>query len=248
MKLMNRQTTCHKNAMPHGIGLAALITLALGLAATPVHAQVASVQVRDEPLHRLKLDTGKYRVYDVLVDQPDAMLFHEHKADSATIFLSGSEITNEAASGQKADFVVGRGLVSFASAAPEKSYVHRIRLRAGAPFHNVTIEFLQPQTTTSARGDPGSVDSALISLRESSRGKAYRLNLEPEQSASMPSDASDIFVVCLSDGSLAQASRSRPGASLNCTLGGFHLLEKPDGVSLRNEGTGRVELAVIAVH
>jgi len=91
------------------------------------------------------------------------------------------------------------------------------------------------------------VDPALVMLRESPRGKAYRLSLEPGQTVRLPPNASDLFVVCLTDGTVTPAQRSLPGDGMKCTRGDFRLLERPDAPSLKNEGAGRVELTVIAV-
>lgn len=225
-----------------------LAAVAGGGAACLAMAQIHSVLVRDEPLHQVRMETAKYRVYEVVVDQRDAMLFHEHKADNVTVFLSESEITNELDNGQKTDYVVKTGLVSFAAASTAKSYVHRVLLRGGAAFRNVTIEFLQPLSTTPPRDNVNPLDPALVPLRESPRGKAYRLALEPEQSITLPSNASDTLMVCLSEGQVTPTRDSRPGDVVNCSTGGFHLMEHSGAAVLKNDGTRRVELAVIAVY
>jgi hypothetical protein len=62
----------------------ATAALALAAIACPAPAQVSTVQVRDEPLHNLKMETDRYRIYDVIVSPRDAMQFHEHKADRAS--------------------------------------------------------------------------------------------------------------------------------------------------------------------
>ena len=224
-----------------------LALFALGLAAPLVGAQAPAVQVRDEPRHRIKMDTGKYRVYEVLVDQRDAMLFHEHQADNVAVFLSPSDITNEVQGGQKTDVSVKPGLVSFASASPTKPYVHRVLLRGGAPFWNITIELLQPPELAGTGDSPESTDPALAVLRESPRGKAYRLNLEPDQTTRLPSRASDIFVVCLSEGRVVQQWPDQSGTGWDCTPGEFRLLSRPRAASLKNEATRRVDLVVVAI-
>ena len=223
--------------------------LLLGLATSAARAQTPAVQlqVRDEQHHHMKMDTGKYRVYEVLLEGGDAMLFHEHKADNVAVILSLSDITNEVENGQKTDVSLKPGLVSFAAASTAKPYVHRILLRGGAPFRNVTIELLQPLVPTPAGDSPEPVDPALAMLRESPRGRAYRLNLEPDQAARLPSRASDVFVVCLSDGSVVQRTPGQPDTTWGCSFGDYRLLAQPREAVLKNEGTKRVELVVIAL-
>ena len=224
--------------------LAVLISSAV---ASATLAQEPFVQVSAEPLHRVRMNTAKYRVYDVLVDSDAAMLFHEHKADNFAVFLSQSDLTNEMQGGQKTKVSVKPGIVTFASASPSKSYVHRVLLRGGAPFRNITIELLQAQAATSATDRSEQVDPALTALRESPRGKAFRLNLDQNQSTKLPSRASDIFVVCLSGGSVVQEMTGQPSTSWDCKPGDFRLLEQPRGAVLKNETAARVELVVIAL-
>lgn len=218
-----------------------------GSAASGIHAQESVVQVSAEPKHRMKMDTAKYRVYDVLVDRDEATLFHEHKADNFAVLLSQSDLTNEFQGGRKTEATVRPGIVVFAAASPTKSYVHRILLRGGAPFRNITIELLQAQPSAGATDSLEQVDPALATLRESPRGKAFRLNLEPNQTTKLPSRVSDIFVVCLSDGSVVQQMAGQSSANWDCKVGDFRLLEHPREAVLKNLTSARVDLVVIAL-
>lgn len=219
----------------------------LGSAAYGIHAQEPFVPVSAEPKHRMKLDTAKYRVYDVFVDSGEATLFHEHKADLFAVFLSQSDLTNDVQGGQKTEASVRPGIVTFAAASPTKSYVHRVLLRGESPFRNITIELLQAQAPAATTDSPEQLDPALATLRESPRGKAFRLNLEPNQTAKLPSRASDIFVVCLSDGSVIQQGAGQSSASWDCKVGDFRLLEQPREGVLKNPTSARVDLVVIAL-
>ena len=138
-----------------------LVAVVLGSSTLALQAQEPFVEVSAEPTHRIKMDTAKYRVYDVLVGPADTMKFHEHKADNFAVLLSQSDITVEAYQGQKTDASVKPGIVAFAPASPTKSYVHRVLLRGGDPFRNVTIELLQPGAPSSAGDTPEQLDSAL---------------------------------------------------------------------------------------
>lgn len=227
---------------PMGLALAALAG-----SGAPLPVQSQPLQVRDEPMHHVRLETARYRVYDVAVGQGETMQFHEHQADNVAIFLSDSEITNEFVNGQKADFSVKTGLASFASASPGKPYVHRVLLRGGAPFRNITIEFLSPPSSAPARDRSEPPDPALVLLRESPRGKAYRLGLEPAQTIKLPSGASEVFVVCLTDGTLTLTQSSKPDRHTKCDVGEFQLLDRSQTDSLKNDGGARVQLTLVAV-
>ena len=221
--------------------------IALGSAAAGLHAQEAFVPLSAEPRHHLKMDSAKYRVYEVFADQDEAMLFHEHRADNFAVLLSRSDLTNEVQGGQKTEASVKPGIVTFAAASADKSYVHRVLLLGGEPFRNITIEFLQPRPSVETADSPEPLDPALTTLRESPRGKAYRLGLEPNQAARLPSRVSDIFVVCLSEGSVVQKEAGRSNTSWDCKLGDFRLLEQPGEAVLENHTMGRVDLVVVAL-
>lgn len=222
----------------------------LCLAASGSGAQTTAVPVNAEPLHRIKLDTPKYRVYDVVVDQNSAMLFHEHQADLFAVLLSESDITNEIQGGQKQEVSVKAGIVTFAPASPAKSYVHRVLLRGGEPFHTIAIELLQPWAppTLAPNDNPEVPDVALTLVKDSPRGKAYRLNLAPDQTVVLPSRVSDIFLMCLSNGSVEQSGGGQPGITRTCQPGSFHLLEKPREVTLKNKMNKTVEMIIISLH
>ena len=223
------------------------VTLALGTSSIHLQAQESFVQVSAEPLHRMKLDTAKYRVYEVLINPGETMQFHEHKADNFAVLLSQSDLTNEPQGGQKTDVSVKPGIVAFALASPMKSYVHRVLLRGGAPFRNITIELLLPQAAASTPDAPEQLDPALTTVREAPRGKAFRVNLEPNQSVKLPSRTSDIFLVCLSDGSMVQQMPNQSNTTWNCKAGDFRLLEQPRETVLKNQASAKVEFVVIAI-
>ncbi len=214
-----------------------------------IHAQESFVQVYEEPKHLVKLKTDRYRVYEVLLKPGEVMLYHEHKADSFTTFLSQSEVTNDVQGGAKTDGRVKPGIVSFAAASPPaKSYVHRVVVRAGEPLWLVNLEILHTQSAPDTAGNPEQVDPALVTVRESPRGRGYRLNLEPDQTARLPSRVQDLFIVCLSDGSLVQQAVGQSNGTLDCRTGAFRLLEKPGEIVLKNHASARVDLAIVAVH
>ena len=73
------------------------------------------------------------------------------------------------------------------------------------------------------------------------------MNLEPEQSLKLPSRVSDIFLVCLSDGSVVQQMPAQSSATWNCKAGDFRLLEQPREAVLKNQSTAVVDMVVIAV-
>jgi len=235
-------TSFLRTMRPMGLALAALAG-----GSVPLLVQSQPLQVREEPMHHVRLESARYRVYEVAVGPGQEMQFHEHKADNVAVFLADSAITNEFENGQKTDFSVKTGLASFASASPGKPYVHRVLLRGGAPFRNITIEFLSPPSSAAARDRPEPPDPALVLLRESPRGKAYRLNLEPAQTVQLPSGASEVFVVCLTDGTLTMAQNLGPDRHTKCAVGEFQLLDRSQAISLKNDSGARVDVTLIAV-
>ena len=188
-------------------------------------AQAEEVPVLQEPLHTLRLETSRYRVYEVTVPVGQATLFHRHSADNFAVFLSSSNILNERADGTQASVSVQPGGVTFAAGSAAASYVHRIRTTSGDAFHNVTIELLGTAAPGSAIAFPGA--AGFFKLRESARGAAFRVELEPSATVTLPTSDADTLLVCMKPATFILSTGGQPGDRWSCDSGQFKLLESP---------------------
>ena len=167
-----------------------VVGLALPLASA---AQAEEVPVQQEPMHTLRLENAKYRVYEVTIPLGQATLFHRHSADNFAIFLSSSNISIDRPDGTQASASVLPAGVSFLAGSAEASYVHRIKTTGGDAFRNLTIELLGAAAPASAIAFPAG--AGFTKIRESARGAAFRVELEPGASAPLPTTGADMHPV-----------------------------------------------------
>jgi len=117
----------------------------LALTAWTQQAQ-APVEITSEPSHHLVLENMFVRVFAVTVDPGQSTLMHHHGHDYLGITLGDSQITNTKQGAQPAQVSIKDGDVKFTPAG----LVHAITNNAAKPFHNRTIELLQPTTNQKA--------------------------------------------------------------------------------------------------
>jgi quercetin dioxygenase-like cupin family protein len=117
----------------------------LALTAWTQQAQ-APVEITSEPSHHLVFENMFVRVFAVSVDPGQSTLMHHHGHDYLGITLGDSQITNTKQGAEPAQVSIKDGDVKFTPAG----LVHAITNTASAPFHNRTIEFLQPTSNQKA--------------------------------------------------------------------------------------------------
>ena len=117
----------------------------LALTAWTQQAQ-APVEITSEPSHHLVFENMFVRVFAVSVDPGKSTLMHRHGRDYLGITLGDSQITNIKQGAPPAQVALKDGDTRFTPAG----LVHAITNNASAPFHNRTIELLQPTTNQKA--------------------------------------------------------------------------------------------------
>lgn len=120
--------------------------------------------------------------------------------------------------------------VSFA-AATTASYVHRIKTTSGDAFRNVTIELLGAAAPAPAISFPGA--ASVTKIRESARGSAFRVELEPDASVKLTGAGADTLFVCLKPATFMLSTGGRPEDQWNCDTGQFRLLESTPTTIIR---------------
>ena len=95
-----------------------------------------------EPSHHLVLTTDRVRVFRVEVPPHASTLLHQHDRDYAWIALGAADIVSEVAGGSATRLTVPDASLQFARGG----FAHVARNQSDAPFRNLTIEFLKPQT------------------------------------------------------------------------------------------------------
>jgi hypothetical protein len=105
-----------------------------------------AVLITQEPHHHLLYANSDIRVFDVIVAPHESTLLHEHDHDYIFINFTQSTLTAVKPGVSPASLDLPPGAVGFAKAV----FAHAITNDGDYPFHNMTIEFLNPVIT--ARG------------------------------------------------------------------------------------------------
>jgi hypothetical protein len=109
----------------------------------PVAAQAPStVPITEEPSHHLAFTNDYVRVFDVTAAPHATTLIHRHEHDYLFVALGNSDITSTRTDAAPAHLVLDDGAVEYAPGG----FAHSVTDNSDRPFHNITIELLQPST------------------------------------------------------------------------------------------------------
>jgi beta-alanine degradation protein BauB len=131
--------------LPRGRAHAAVWTLALAAIGIgrPAPAQApTTVPITEEPSHHLVLTNDYVRVFDVTAAPHATTLIHRHDHDYLFVALGNSDITSTRTDAAPARLVLEDGAVEYAPGG----FAHSVTDNSDRPFHNITIELLQPST------------------------------------------------------------------------------------------------------
>jgi quercetin dioxygenase-like cupin family protein len=211
-----------------------LLSLFLLVSANPQ----SPVTVEKEPRHRLRFENRHVRVFDVLIPQGDASLFHIHEHDGIGIKLTDALIRDEKFGGKPEELQVQRGVVSF-SHFPE-ALTHRVSNVGTTPFRNMFIEIL-PSTSA-----PGDVPSTTVTpghavVLENGRVRVSRRVLAPGRSTDSHTHALRCLAVAVTDGEISRGAPGEESKTLHIKQGDSVWLEAGTMHSLKNVGTAPFE-------
>ena len=203
--------------------VALLVTLAL--TAWTQQAQ-APVEITSEPSHHLVFENMFVRVFAVTVDPGKSTLMHRHGRDYLGITLGDSQITNIKQGAQPAQVALKDGDTRFTPAG----LVHAITNTAGVPFHNRTIELLQPTTNQKACTEsceiPVPCDSAdkakcvtVTKLITADQWSVTLINLPPGAKYPQHTHLANFLTVPLTDADVTLQNQDQPETAVHSKTG-----------------------------
>lgn len=202
----------------------------------------ADLPIEAEPRHRLVLDTGKYRVFDVEIPGGDTSFFHSHQADSFAIRVSTAQVVNETPEGKRTEYPIVPGSVSYGTASQDQPYVHRVGAVSG-DFRAITIELppagrvLPPVPTLPA---------PYVLEKATPRGAMYQLLLGPGAQVSLP-HGGDVLLVCLENARVRAPETPQTRTDWNCHAGDYRLIQGLSPTQVENSGAQYARLAVLVL-
>ena len=105
-------------------------------------AQQQSVEITSEPRHHLVFENEYVRVFDVTVAPRDTTLVHRHNHDYLFVTLGDSDVTSARPGEKPVVLQLKDGEVRFTPG----NFAHAAINNSDRPFHNTTIELLNPST------------------------------------------------------------------------------------------------------
>lgn len=228
---------------------AAFALLAVNIAATnamavePTPPAPAYMAVDDEPNHHLIKDLGSYRIFDVEIPSGVTTAFHLHYADNFSVRVNESDITNETIDGKITQLKATPGSLTYGQGSIEKPYGHRLTTNSATAFRTIMIEVKKPLPASLPPAEALPADYSLV--KETPRGRLYRLTLAAGQSATLPAQAADLLLVAQSKDQLSFPGS--PQSLWQTKPGDFRFMPAHIGVSLKNEGNSNAEVSVLAL-
>jgi hypothetical protein len=196
-----------------------LLVVFLSLAQQP-----SVVEITSEPSHHLVLQNEWVRAFNVLAPPKASTLVHRHNYDYVFVTLGDSDITNARVGEEPVQIVLRDGEARFTKGG----FAHAAINNSVHPFHNITIELLQP-----ASGVHPCTESCTISLPCDSAGNAAC----PSAQILLLSDQWKVISVLMP-----------PGAKyVEHTHTGPHLAVAVSAFDLRQKIKGRDETAIRGV-
>lgn len=102
------------------------------------------VPITEEPSHHLVLENKYVRVFNVEVPPHFATRVHRHDYDYVFVTLGDSDVSNEKVHADPVELKLKDGETHFTPGG----FAHKAVNLADTPFHNITIEFVQPSLTS----------------------------------------------------------------------------------------------------
>lgn len=198
-----------------------------------------------EPEHKIRFDNGSVRVIEVVLPKGKASLFHEHLYDAFFVFFRNAELTNEAFHGKAVATTTPVGSVHFTStkAGP---YAHRVIASGVETVHVAAIELLTPVAVAAPAGASDRFPPFEIAL-ENTRGRVYRLKLNPGESTDSVARPAGTMVLAISPGRISEKPAGKPARLWDFEPGDFRRAEATEELALKNEGAAPIELVEIEV-
>jgi hypothetical protein len=169
--------------------------------------------------------------------------YHLHSLDQISVLVEaaqneGQELGKAPTMGQPGR----RGNVSFTDYS-KKPFTHRSTNKAETPFHNIVVALTRPQPGGFA---PAARDAAgYTQLFDNERARAWRLVLEPGQSAAPITQKAPGLRIVIDGGEIAEIVAGEPDRGQWLRLGDFYWQEPGTTRGIRNTGTSRVELVEV---
>ena len=208
------------------------------------------VEMTSEPSHHFVLQNDFVRVFHVLAPAKASTLIHRHHNDYVYVTISDTDLVNSRVGEPPADVKLKDGEVRYTKGG----FAHSVRNESDHPFHNVTIELMQPASgvhyctescsvPVSCADARGACPSAQIVI-ESDQWRAISMTVPPGAVWTENGDALPHLMIPVTDLDLKQKDQGKPATELH-RVAGESVWDGPVGHSLTNSGTQTARLITL---
>ncbi len=171
--------------------------------------------------------------------------YHTHSLDQISIIVEDSEnagqLLGEAPTPGRRN---ARGSVGY-TAFSKKPMTHKTLNVGNTPFQNIVIGLLKPQPGSFV---PAARDAAgYTQLFDNERARAWRLVLDPGQTAGAITQKAPGLRVVVDGGEIAEVIQGEPDRGQMLRLGDFYWQEPGTTRAVRNIGTTRINVVEIEI-
>jgi quercetin dioxygenase-like cupin family protein len=197
--------------------------------------QTPAVTIDHEAKHHLVFANEWTKVFDVIVPAGDSTLYHVHSHDYAYVTFGDVSLKAQPQGGPQTDLVLANGEVRM-TVAP---ITHRVLNLSTSPFHNLTIELLEPSGATLSPAVGGAI------VLDNPRVRAVRIVLEPGASTIRHEHVGPGLDVGVSAGTVSIADDGGTPQRVTYTPASYHWHAGGRTHTLTNVGRTRVEIVEI---
>ncbi len=178
-------------------------------------------------------------VLNVLIPSQRDSGYHRHALDSVAVLMSDTARTNQTlGAGPIARPAQPRGTVTFTPYASDP-LVHTVAVQGEQAFHNIVVELLHPRAE---RFSPGARAQGYTQVLDNERVRAWRLTLDPAQSAPAITQLAPGIRVVVEGGELVESIPGAPDRRMAPRHGELYWQEAGTTRAVRNVGPTRIEL------
>jgi quercetin dioxygenase-like cupin family protein len=209
----------------------------------PAAAQVeaAAVPVDKAPFHVPVFRNEYVALVNVQIPPGRVAGYHIHSLDQISVLVADADTVGQVLGEQPAPARRNpRGNVGFTEYS-KKALTHKVSNVGPTPFHNVVITIMYPEPgrfTPGSRADVGSYTQIL----DNARVRAWRLVLEPGQSAAAITQSAPGIRVVIDGGEIAENVPGEAERGMAPKAGEFFWQQPGVTRAVRNTGTTRVQL------
>lgn len=200
------------------------------------------VPAHEEPRHVPRFVNDWVRIIDVEIPEGERTLYHAHSLDYPYVMISSVTLHNQVYGQEPKEMKIERGVVGYYRASTQGTYTHRFINKGPGTFRAIGIELLKPLQPGAEVAEPLPAMEQIATVLDTERVRAYRVILRPGESLGPVTLRAPSIRVAMTSGRLVEQMAGRQEAALEFEPAQFVFRESQASITLRNSGSGNVEL------